>query len=173
MSKFFNHAIALIALGLALASPVTANALTLGEPAPPLTLHTLDGKTISTRDLLGQVVIVTFWATWCSPCQAELPLLSAYAKRHAGDGLQILGFSLDGSDDLRSVHKLGASFDFPVGLLGNPWAGAYGRIWRVPVSFVIDRNGRLAYNGWEAQDPVWSEDELRRVIDPLLAMPGR
>jgi cytochrome c biogenesis protein CcmG, thiol:disulfide interchange protein DsbE len=143
--------------------------LKLGEPAPPLVLHTLDGRSISTRDLIGKVVIVTFWATWCEPCREELPLLSAYAARHAQEGLQVLGFSLDGPEDLPKVRAVGANLSFPVGLLGSPWAGAYGRIWRIPVSFVIDRAGRLAENGWNAKQTVWTAASLRKVIGPLLA----
>ena len=153
-------------------SPALANDLKLGQPAPSLVLQTLDGKKIATADLLGQVVILTFWATWCDPCREELPLLSAYAERHAVEGLQVLGFSLDGVEDLAKVRAVAATLRFPVGLLGNPWAGGYGRIWHIPVNFVIDRAGRLAYNGWEVGDPVWTEARLRQIVGPLLVQPA-
>jgi cytochrome c biogenesis protein CcmG/thiol:disulfide interchange protein DsbE len=145
-----------------------ANSLKVGEPAPPLVLHTLDSKSIATRDLLGQVVIVTFWATWCEPCRDELPLLSAYAERHAQQGLSVLGFSLDEPDNLPKVRKMADTLKFPVGLLGSAWAGSYGRIWRLPVSFVIDRRGILRYDGWHAEEPVWTETSLEQVVGPLL-----
>jgi peroxiredoxin len=162
-----------VALGLAaasglLAASARANALAIGQQAPPLVLHTLDGRSISTRDLIGQVVIVTFWATWCDPCREELPLLSDYAALHAQQGLRVLGFSLDGPEDLPKVQHVAATLGFPVGLLGSPWAGAYGRIWRIPVSFVIDRAGQLADNGWDDPQPVWTKERLQRVVDPLL-----
>ena len=83
-----------------------ANALEIGQLAPSLVLHTLDGKSIATRDLLGQVVIVTFWATWCEPCREELPLFSSYAVRHAQDGLRVLGFSLDGPEAMPKVRDV-------------------------------------------------------------------
>lgn len=152
--------------------PAQANDLKLGETAPPLVLHTLEGQSIATRDLRGQVVLVTFWATWCAACRDELPLLSNYAERHAPDGLRVLGFSLDGAEALAQVRALAASLRFPVGLLGSPWAGGYGRIWRLPVSFVIDRDGRLAYNGWEDKAPAWTSARLQQVIDPLLLRPS-
>ncbi len=145
-----------------------AKGLEVGKRAPPLVLHTLDGHHIATRDLLGQVVIATFWATWCSPCRDELPLLSTYAERHAQEGLSVLGFCLDGPEDLKTVKKVAESLSFPVGLLGNPWAGEYGRIWHIPVSFVIDRSGRLADNGWDDDQPAWTKERLQRVVDPLL-----
>jgi cytochrome c biogenesis protein CcmG/thiol:disulfide interchange protein DsbE len=145
-----------------------AAVLAVGQPAPPLVLHTLDGRSIDTRDLVGQVVIVTFWATWCEPCRDELPLLSAYAARHADQGLQVLGFSLDGADDLSAVRQVASRLSFPVGLLGSAWAGDYGRMWRIPVSFTIDREGLLVDNGWDDKSPVWTSDRLERIVTPLL-----
>ncbi|TDN67110.1 thiol-disulfide isomerase/thioredoxin [Paraburkholderia sp. BL10I2N1] len=145
-----------------------ASTLAVGHPAPPLVLHTLDGHSISTADLLGKVVILTFWATWCEPCRDELPLLSDYAARHAGQGLQVLGFSLDGADDLLAVRQVADGLSFPVGLLGSAWAGDYGRMWRIPVSFTIDRAGVLVDNGWDDKYPVWTSERLQRIVTPLL-----
>ena len=150
------------------AKQASASELEVGKPAPILVLHTLDGRTIATHDLLGQVVIVTFWATWCKPCQKELPLLSDYADSYRSKGLQVLGFSLDGPEDLPQVRSMASRLSFPVGLLGNPWAGDYGRIWRIPVSFVIDRAGCLVDNGWEDDRRGWTKERLQRVVDPLL-----
>ncbi|MFJ3058041.1 peroxiredoxin family protein [Herbaspirillum sp. NPDC087042] len=157
--------------GLALAGRsglALANGLVVGKAAPPLVLTTLDGQRIASPELLGKVVILTFWATWCSPCLAELPLLSEYYSRYRKQGLEILGFSLDGAEQLAEVRKFAARLSFPVGLLGNPWAGEYGRIWRIPVSFTIGRDGRLVDNGWDDKDPVWTSARLERIVTPLL-----
>lgn len=89
--------------------PVQAAKLEVGQPAPPLVLTTLDGHKIATRDLLGKVVIVTFWATWCGPCHEELPVLSDYAQRHAQQGLQVLAFSLDSPDALPEVRTFAST----------------------------------------------------------------
>jgi len=158
----------IVAAGGLLSPAAQAAALEVGQAAPPLVLHALDGRNIATQDLLGMVVIITFWATWCVPCREELPLLSAYSSRHAQQGLQVLGFSLDGPDALPKVREVAADMAFPVGLLGSSYAGAYGRIWRIPVSFVIDRAGRLAHNGWNDAEQPWTTERLHRVVDPLL-----
>ena len=146
-----------------------ANELKVGKTAPPLVLHTIDGKSIDTRSLIGQVVIATFWATWCSPCRDELPLLSAYAKQHEAQGLRVLGFSLNSPHELQDVKEVAANLSFPVGLLGSPWVGEYGRIWHIPVSFVIDRKGQLVDNGWDDDEPAWTTERLHKIVDPLLA----
>ena len=140
----------------------------VGALAPPLVLRTLDGKSIATRDLLGRVVIATFWATWCGPCREELPLLSAFYEEHRKQGLVVLGFSLDTPDSLPAVRKVAQNLGFPVGLLGSAYAGGYGRIWRIPVSFTIDRRGLLADDGWNDAHPAWTRERLRRVVTPLL-----
>ncbi|OAJ53288.1 alkyl hydroperoxide reductase [Paraburkholderia ginsengiterrae] len=165
------RAVLAVSLGAGgLGRPLASRAATLavGQPAPPLVLHTLDGRDIDTADLLGKVVILTFWATWCEPCREELPLLSAYAARNSDRGLQVLGFSLDGADDLSAVREAAAGLSFPVGLLGSAWAGDYGRMWRIPVSFTIGRSGLLVDNGWDDKYPVWTSERLQRVVTPLL-----
>ena len=63
---------------------------------------------------------------------------------------------------------MAAKWRFPVGLLGSAYAGGYGRIWRIPVNFIIDRNGMLADNGWDAREPAWTVERLERVVTLLL-----
>jgi cytochrome c biogenesis protein CcmG/thiol:disulfide interchange protein DsbE len=165
-------ALALTGLDALLAPAVQAAGLRVGELAPPATLVTLDGQRLATTELLGHVVILTFWATWCVPCRQELPLLSDYASQHAVQGLTVLGFALDApDDDLHKVQLVARSLSFPVGLLGNSSAPGYGRIWRIPVNFTIDRNGRLIDNGWNEKQPTWTAERLQRIVTPLLNTP--
>jgi len=140
----------------------------IGTPAPSATLVTLDGRRISTGALRGHTVILTFWATWCSPCRKELPLLSRYAAKHRAQGLKVLGFCLDDSDNIAKVRTLAKQLRFPVGLLSRSTSRGYGRIWRIPVSFVIDRAGILRFNGWKSSTPAWNEARLNQVVGPLL-----
>ena len=65
------------------------------------------------------------------------------------------------------------SFSFPVGLLTQSSAPGYGRIWRIPVSFTIDREGQLVDDGWRDRKPVWTAERLERIVTPLLTAAGR
>lgn len=152
-----------------LSSSARADGLKVGQPAPRATLVALDGKQWKTEDLRGQVVLLTFWATWCEPCREELPLLSAYASEHASQGLTVLAFSVDTPDQLDQVRAVARTLHVPVGLLAASNASGYGRMWRVPVSFTIDRDGRLVDNGWRDAHPVWTPERLERIVTPLLA----
>ena len=146
-----------------------AGGLRVGERAPQATLVTLEGQRLSTADLLGEVVILTFWATWCAPCREELPLLSDYFAQHADVGLRVLGFCLDTPEKLAEVRAVAHSLRFPVGFLTENSAPGYGRIWRLPVNFTIDRKGILVENGWKEKSPSWTRQRLDEIVSPLLA----
>ena len=161
-------ALSLMGLDAMFAPLAAANALRIGDAAPPATLVALDGQRVSTSELLGHVVILTFWATWCGPCREELPLLSAYATQHAAEGLKVLAFTLDSPDDLRKVQPVAQSLNFPVGFLANSSLAGYGRIWRIPANFTINREGQLIDNGWKDKDSSWTAERLERIVTPLL-----
>src|ERR1700675_2832183 len=162
-------ALSFTGLGALFAPLASANALRVGAPAPAATLVTLDGQRIATSDLLGRVVILTFWATWCARCREELPLLSAYAAQHAAEGVTVLGFALDSpEDDPLKVLQVAHSLSFPVCLLSNSTLPSYGRIWHIPVNFTINRKGQLIDDGWKNKDSTWTPERLERVVTPLL-----
>jgi peroxiredoxin len=158
-------------LAFGLAHSALADDLVVGRPAPLLTLRMVDGEEISLESLRGKVIILNFWATWCVPCREEMPLLSDYAARHAAQGLVVLGLSLDNPNNpntLPAIRKVAAGLNFQVGLLGSAWAGGYGRMWRLPVSFVIDRDGVLRHDGWQDDQQPLTKESLERIVTPLL-----
>jgi cytochrome c biogenesis protein CcmG, thiol:disulfide interchange protein DsbE len=158
--------VALSAVG-PLARRADARALTLGAQAPPATLITLDGQHVSTATLVGRVVILTFWATYCVPCRDELPLLSRFAIENSA-GLSVLGFCLDEPQKIDEVRRIANSLSFPVGFLREDSAPGYGRIWRLPANFTIGRDGRLRDDRWRDKNPAWTAETLQQVIVPLL-----
>jgi hypothetical protein len=81
----------------------------------------------------------------------------------------VLGFSLDLPDTLPDVKRVAQMLSFPVGLLAYSSTSGYGRIWRLPVNFTIDRAGKLVVDGWKEKKPTWTAERLEQVVTPLLA----
>ena len=75
-----------------------------GKPAPDFTLTGIDGKTYSIADFKGKLLYIDFWATWCSPCRAELPHLAKLKEAYANKNITIIGISLD--DDKAAWEKM-------------------------------------------------------------------
>ncbi len=133
--------------------------------APALALNSLDGVGHALADYRGQVVLVNLWATWCPPCQAEMPLLQEYFEKHSAEDFTVIAIE-DGepASDVRSfVQKYALSF--PVWL--DPAHQATDRAFKtsnLPTSYVVDRRGviRLMWLG------AISEANLEKYVTPLI-----
>src|SRR5271170_6577500 len=75
----------------------------VGQAAPPLHVPTLGGREFDLAALRGKVVIVSFWATWCPPCRAEMLILNAFYRRYHEQGLEVIGLSVDRPHDRSDV----------------------------------------------------------------------
>jgi thiol-disulfide isomerase/thioredoxin len=121
-------------------APAVADEL---RAAPPLTATLLDGERFVLAENSGKVVLVNFWATWCAPCREEMPALEKFYRKYRERGLELVAISLDEPGDLPAVQAVMRSYSFRAALAGQAEFRGYGRIWRVPMTFVIDRRGRL------------------------------
>src|SRR5882724_12164900 len=90
-----------------------ATALEVGDAAPALKGVTLDGKPFDLAALKGKVVVVNLWATWCSPCREEMPLLDAFARKYAARGVVVLGLDENDPADLGEVQNVMTAFSYP------------------------------------------------------------
>ena len=152
---------------LFLAMPCFA-ALDQGKPAPPIEATLVDGSHYSLAAQRGKVVIVNFWATWCAPCRAEMPAIDAFLRKHHDEGLEVLAISMDAPGSEEKIRNVMRPFSFPAALgPGSDFKG-YQRIWRLPLTFVIDRDGTLAKKDWYG-DPGIDEKLLESTVTPLLA----
>jgi len=113
----------------------------VNKPAPAFVRSDLGGRQMELNSYRGKVVLLNFWATWCAPCQIELPRFEAWQKRYAAEGLQVLAVSMDDEDApvRRTVRRL--HLDFPVVMGDAKLAEAYGGVLGLPITFLIDRNG--------------------------------
>ena len=150
--------IAALALGAVLLPlPVEAQAaqdpvaaLSLSRPSPPrpakeFRVATLDNRQLRLSEFRGKVVFLNFWATWCKPCEEEMPSMERLHQQFKDKGLVVLAISEDAGGatvvaPFLKKHKL----TFPVGLDPKTSVAALYGVWGVPATFIIDRRGNRA-----------------------------
>jgi len=118
----------------------------VGMPAPlDFTLQDMHGQDVSLASFKGKVILINFWATWCAPCKAEIPGLVELQEQYADD-LVVLGLSIDDTPDKLQVFAEEYQMNYPVlvGLGHDDVLDAYGPLWGIPVSVIIDRDGIVA-----------------------------
>ena len=131
---------------------------------------TLDGKPFALSEQRGHVVIVTFWATWCAPCKAEMPALDAYYRRHQADGLSMLAISVDAGASIKKLQGATSAYSFPVARLDDTRMARSAIPTALPETRVFDRLGALRYDSAsEKGRPPIDGPTLERVVTPLLA----
>lgn len=148
--------------------PLGASAIRAGEPAPAFTAKRLDGADFDLAAHRGEVVILNFWAIWCVPCRVELPAFDAFYAAHREDGLTVIAISMDDPELRARVTQLSRDYRFPAAMVGDVQAAGYGRIWRLPITFVIDRRGVLRVDGGVGEGRPYDLPALEREVGPLL-----
>lgn len=136
----------------------------LGKPAPVFVRGDLNGKRLSLRSFRGRIVLLNFWATWCAPCQAELPRFSAWQSEYGPGGLQVIAVSMD--DDEAPVRALVRRFrlNFPVVMGDQKLGRKYGGILGLPVTFLIGRDGTILARFGSETDLHGMESQLKKIL---------
>ena len=170
MKKSIYGVFAVIAIGAALfyahrgpiQSPVAG--ASRNSVAPPFSLATLDGKTLELSSYRGKVVLLDFWATWCTPCRDEIPHLVEMQNKYGNDGLQIIGVSMDDGPELVREFYSKFNMNYPVVMGDTKTADQYGGVFGLPIAYLIARNGRISAKHIGATDPVVIERELSSLL---------
>jgi len=134
----------------------------LHKQAPIFVRNDLNHQRIDLAAYRGHVVLLTFWATWCAPCQIEMPHFVEWQSRYGADGLQIIGVSMD--DDSPPVLALTRKrkVNYPI-VMGDEKLGTlYGGILGLPVTYLIDRNGTISakFKGAKSLDSMESKIKI-------------
>lgn len=150
--------------------PVAALALVKPKPVQPareFSVTTPDNRQLRLSDFKGKVVFLNFWATWCKPCEEEMPAMERLHQRFKDKGLVVLAISED-SDGAAVIvpyvkkHRL----TFPVGV--DPKmsvAGLYG-VWAIPSTFIIDKRGNRALYANGPRE--WDGPHAQALFESLL-----
>jgi thiol-disulfide isomerase/thioredoxin len=149
--------------------PPTLLPIAQRKPAP-LSMPTLDGKTWSTADHTGQVILLNYFATWCPPCMGEMPELKAIAAAYAPRGVAFAAISLDTDNQgpaprIQTLTAFNTDNKLPFPILLPP-AGSplFTNGLPIPQTFLLDRHGRIAVHITGET----SAKELSPLLDQLL-----
>jgi peroxiredoxin len=138
----------------------------LHKTAPEFARTDLENRRLDLHDYRGKVVLLNFWATWCAPCQLEMPRFAAWQREYSPRGLQIIGISMDDDPALaRSlVRKL--KLNYPVAMGDETLGHLYGGVMGLPLTFVIDRHGKIEaqFQGEVKTDSI--EKEFKPLLQP-------
>jgi peroxiredoxin len=158
-------AIAVAALAGALAFPLAARAstssVTVGATAPDFTLKALDGRNLRLSEYRGDVVVLTFWASWCGACRPALEEANAFVATQGKDGAVVLGINIDG--DVARARSVADSLSLKYPTLVDA-RQAVGRLYDIdalPFTLVVDRDG-IVRGEWS--DEVAPKADLAKTV---------
>jgi cytochrome c biogenesis protein CcmG/thiol:disulfide interchange protein DsbE len=166
-SRVLRCVLLAVLAGASLSHAAPASENLLNQKAPGFALTDLSGQSLTLARFRGKVVLLNFWATWCAPCRAEMPVFAAWQRQYGPRGLQIIGISMD--DDAGQARRLVTrlKLDYPVAMGEERLGARYGGVLGLPLTFLIDSHGvvRAQFQG---------ETDLKlieRQMTALLAQP--
>lgn len=139
-----SGAFACVALALAgCTRPAERRAPAIGAKAPAYSAIAVDGQPVTLASLVGQVVVLNVWATWCRPCLEEIPQLAALHEQYGNRGVRVVGVSIDAAGMGADVTEFAAEHDMRYALWLDPEHDVSVKFLTmgVPETFVIDRAG--------------------------------
>lgn len=133
-------------------------------------LISTDGKRVHLSDFSGKVLMVSFWATWCEPCQMELPQLQKLWKKYRDRGFELLTICADGADTQSDVKRLirRYRYDFPVLLdQSGEVTDRFNPSMELPFSMLMDGKGKIVsrHQGYRSGDEKQIEQEIQELVN--------
>jgi peroxiredoxin len=140
--------------------------LDVGKTAPDFTLQTIDGKSLKLSDLRGKKVLLNFFATWCPPCNGEMPDLETFYKGNKNNDITVLAVNLTTSEQNTKnisnfISKYGLTFPVVLDPKGNI-SNIY-QVINIPTSYYIDTKGVIR----EKMVGAMTKDTMKNLISKL------
>ena len=149
-----------------LAQPAAA-VLQKGQQAPQIKVTTTSGQQVTLNNYKGYVLVMDFFATWCTPCKESIPHLVSLQRKYGKQGLQILGMSVDDEADKLLLKSFVSekNVTYPVALANEDLQADYG-LRSVPTLFIISKKGIVAekYMGYNDEVAKSIEATIKRLL---------
>jgi cytochrome c biogenesis protein CcmG/thiol:disulfide interchange protein DsbE len=139
-------------------------AVEVGARAPDFNLQSIDGNTVSLSDYRGKVVVLNFWATWCTPCLAEMPALEHVYQTQRDRGLVVIGVDVQEPAEKVRAFLPQVGVTFPIVLDSDTALAQRYRATGLPATFIVDRQGSVR----DIRIGPYTEDMLLSRLEPLL-----
>jgi cytochrome c biogenesis protein CcmG, thiol:disulfide interchange protein DsbE len=150
--------------GASLTPPVFAASPLLHKKAPEFVRTDFNRKPVDLRAYRGKAVLLNFWATWCAPCQLEMPRFVAWQRTYGPRGLQIIGISMDDDPAAARVLSEKLHLNYPVAMGDERLGKLYGGILGLPVTFLIDSHGQVSAEYQGETDLNLIEKQLQSLL---------
>jgi peroxiredoxin len=136
--------------------------------APPdFTLPDSNGTPIKLSEYKGKVVLLDFWATWCTGCKVEIPWYMEFAKKYEQNGLAVIGVSMDQEGwTVVKPFMREKQMNYPV-VLGDDALAKRFDLTSMPLTLLIDREGKIALSHAGVVDKAAFESKLRALLGPV------
>lgn len=132
-------------------------------PAPPFSLIDTGGAPLSLSQYKGKVVLLDFWATWCTGCKVEIPWYMQFSDKYKRDGLVVLGVAMDDTWQAVKPFVKEKKMNYPV-VLGNKGIATQYGLTSMPKTLLIDRDGRIAWSFTGIVNRDRFENELKSLL---------
>lgn len=142
-------------------TPFSEKKPAVSEMAPEIALADLSGNMLRLSELKGKVVLMNFWASWCPPCKAELSEFQKVYETHGERGFEVVALSIN---EIPASLVREMKLTFPVAIVNKRVSQDYGNISNVPVSFLLDKEGRII----KKVNEVYQTDHLVRDLEKAL-----
>lgn len=139
----------------------------IGERRPDFALADSNGRMVSSDAFEGDVLLVNFWATWCTPCKHEIPIFIDLVEQYKDEGFTVLGISTDDTaeDLVPFAEEFGINYPVLVGFGRDDLLDAYQAGFFVPTSWFIRRDGSVALKWPGTSTPEWFEEQVKLLVD--------
>jgi peroxiredoxin len=141
-----------------------------GARAPDFTARTLDDRTLSLTDLRGRVVILNFWASWCTECRPELPVLERLHRDFGSRGLAVVGVNAREASNTARRYADSLGLTFPLVLDPDGKINALYGVIGLPTTFLLARDGRAVALAIGPRE--WASAPGHAIIEAMLAEPA-